>query len=144
MPSSATFQPSIPPPAAAPRPDFQAASQRLFIQARSSTIPPPEPLDPYLPGHSLAAAGQRVYVEGMQYLQPTNQTALDVAVVPETQVASSSPLPSARAEVGSPFPERFGRGFTYEEELFRSKWGWERYNATMDAAQEIAASVARP
>lgn len=100
-------------------------------------------MDPYLPGHSLAAEGQRVYVEGMQYHQPTNQTALDVAVVPDAQ-ASSSRLTSAGTEGSSPFPERFGRGFTAEEELFRSKWGWESYNATMNTAQEIAASTARP
>lgn len=144
-PSSApTLQSAALPPPAASRPDFQAASQRLFIQSRSASIPTPEPLDPYLPGHSLAAAGQRVYVEGMQYHQPTNQTALDVAVVPDAQAATASRLPSAGPEGSSPLPERFGRGFTDEEELFRSKWGWESYNATMTTAQEVAASTARP
>lgn len=80
----------------------------------------------------------------MQYHQPTNQTALDVAVVPDSQAATSSRLPSAGIEGSSPLPERFGRGFTYEEELFRSKWGWESYNATLNTAQEIAASAAKP
>lgn len=80
----------------------------------------------------------------MQYHQPTNQTALDVAVVPDAQAATSARLPSAGPEGSSPLPERFGRGFTYEEELFRSKWGWESYNATLDTAQEVAASTARP
>jgi hypothetical protein len=76
-------------------------------------------VNPNAPGNSISSSGQTVAVEGAELLED-GSTALDLAVTPSA----------------SPSGTRVRRGFTYEEELFRTKWGWAAYAEAQKVAAE--------
>lgn len=127
---------------AASRQDQRAL--QYLSRVRSQTPFLPEAVDPYLPGHSISASGQRVFIESIQFLPQANQHALDVAIIPE---ADSSPLaapidnpisPRTTPRPSRSINPRIGVGFTEEELAFRAKWGWAAHNAALRAAFEEA------
>lgn len=100
-------------------------------------------VDAAAPGNAFSTSGQRVAVDGVD--RATGFRALDVAI---SEIGEGESVASpARGGTGSD-PSggssrsrgEFGTGFTYEEELFRSKWGWEAFNEARRAAVQASNS----
>ncbi len=83
-------------------------------------------VDPSLPGNFLVANGQQVSIQQMITGGPVKGMALDVVVTSVAEEdASAQSKPHAVPDQTS-LPRA---GFTYEQQLFRSKWGWAAYDA---------------
>lgn len=159
-PVSASFSPSnatTPAMASTPPSRLSTAAQEqrhqdFLTRSRSQTPAAEEPVDPYLPGHSISANGQRVFIESYQ-MQPANgHNALNVAIVPEPEIATQADSTPASPQIQSRLDSsislsrnpRLGVGFTDEELAFRAKWGWAAHDAALRAAFEEANRQALP
>jgi hypothetical protein len=80
--------------------------------------------DPLSPGNTLTLNGLRVGIERATF--STDGTALDVVFTP--------------APGGSDPGEIIPSGLTYEQELFRTKWGWAAFEHVQRAARDQAAA----
>lgn len=85
-------------------------------------------LDPNAPGNSVALGNVRVSVEA--YTVAEDEVALDMVI---EKAAGGAPATFNR----STDPRQLLEGFSYEEELFRMKWGW----AAFDTTRRIAAGM---
>jgi hypothetical protein len=90
------------------------------------------------PGNSMVVSGQRVAVERTS-LTEENETAMELtissATSPQNQATSSTHPPSTFTGAA---PGKFKvRGFTYEEELFRTKWGWTAFDQAQRAVRFV-------
>jgi hypothetical protein len=84
------------------------------------------------PGHQLSQAGLLASVVAYQEVPASHSVALSVLIdnTPQTGGAPDAPLP-ASTDTGSASLPHTGRpfaGLTYEQQLFRTKWGWLAYN----------------
>ncbi|MEI6490922.1 MAG: hypothetical protein WCO94_00115 [Verrucomicrobiota bacterium] len=103
-------------------------------------------IDSTAPGNSFSVAGQRVAIEGVQ--NSAGKTALDVAITDSGNGTSTAPASSgsppysslSTAYSGLPRYQSIQRtvGFTYEQELFRSKWGWDAFNEAQKSVFQAA------
>jgi hypothetical protein len=90
------------------------------------------PADPDSPGNFLTFAGRRVAVESWSP-HPAGPS-LDLLITAGGEPAAAVfSLTTARAERNS------RPGLTYEQELFRTKWGWAAFEQVQRAAREEAA-----
>ena len=80
----------------------------------------PISVDPASPGNQLTAHGQLVQVTAKE--PAPEGDALHVLITPSNQQNPSSAL----------------SGFTLEEELFRTRWGWEAFDRIQKAARQAA------
>lgn len=97
-------------------------------------------IDPQLAGHSVTAFGHRAAVEEISQVSGTAGVMLTLSVAPVTPAPDgNSPLsPSATtADTDTPSDTEMAaksqavsswKGFTYEQELFRTKWGWQAFD----------------
>ena len=79
-------------------------------------------IDPDAPGNSLTIDGRRAGVERLSVSSGT--TALELVIASSGEALS-------RKQADAP-------GFSYEEELFRTKWGWTAFEKTGRAVREDA------
>lgn len=79
-------------------------------------------IDPAAPGNYLQSEGQRVAVESVD-VQSDDPSALNLIVTPDETPAS---------------PGKSRNGFSYEEELFRMKWGISAFQQAQTFARETA------
>lgn len=116
------------------------------FQAGVTRSPGPivQQIDPNAQGNSFLVGDQRVSVEGVQTFPGT--TALDVGISGSGNGTSSPPATrdskAASSANSSGLPgyrrNQLTGGFTYEEELFRSKWGWNAFNEAQKTALQPA------
>ncbi len=118
---------------------------RQFLASIRARAPSPvEAVDPYLPGHSIASNGQRVFIETSRVIPESGQNEFGAVLVPDPESSSSShpesspALSSASPAASRSLYSRIGVGFTPEELAFRAKWGWAAHNAVLRAAFEEA------
>lgn len=111
-----------------------SAGQPLNFPSGSEAVTPvagPAPasltgdIDPSDPGNSFAANGQRVSVENAETL-PNGDQAMDFSVAPD------------EASLSKDSSGEWSTGFTYEQELFRAKWGWAAFSEAQRAAWELS------
>jgi biotin carboxyl carrier protein len=132
-----------------PNPFPQAAPQSATASTPAPALPPrPQPAPPFskaaveqltavdsaLPGNFLVANGQRVSIQQVVTGGTTGGRALDVAITPVADAAKTSASGQGESDMA---PNQTGgtrAGFTYEQQLFRSKWGWAAYDAANRAA----------
>jgi len=106
---------------------------------------PTIPVNPHLPSNHFWAGNQQVAVQGYEPAGPGRGLALDLSLTPAsagpstTQTAASSAATGTAAsgtgQASDTTPTaRLQRGLTYEEQLFRSKWGWSAYAAAQRMA----------
>jgi len=164
---SPIFPTSAPRPAARalpqhPLPDAAPArpASRSGYDARPSaavthgvSIPveqPVLPVDPAAPGNTLATHGVHVAVTASRRTQDGPELSILISDAPAA-AAGAAPQASADAAASAPgphdepaavsatsSPEPFG--LTPEQELFRTKWGWDAYARVQRAAAEDAAT----
>lgn len=111
-----------------------------------SPAPILQQIDPNAPGNSFSVGSQLVSVEGVQTSPGT--TALDVGISGSVNGTSSlsatrdsktaPPSPASYSGLPSYRRSQLTGGFTYEEELFRSKWGWNAFNEAQKTALQSA------
>lgn len=135
----AAATPAAPPLAVKSTPPPDEPARRLFASTRRAHPASPELVDPSLPGHSVAAHGQRVWVEGAHITPATGQSAIAVAIIPDTASSSVAPAPVPSPATGmltkaQILQSRIGIGFTDEELAFRAKWGWAAHHAALREA----------
>lgn len=119
-----------------------AAPRRHLAALRESRPRPLLSIDPSLPGNSLPLKGGRLFVEAFR--------AVPGAASPELEVSISKNPPASPAELSAPAiassmtaapvaaAER--QGLTYEQELFRTKWGWVAFDQAQRAGSELGAA----
>ena len=113
------------------------AATSASVSARDASI---QQVDSTAPGNSFWVGSQRVSVESVQTSPGT--TALDVGISETESAATTDTVPDQFASSttsGSSGLPRYRRsqlqnGFTYEEQLFRSKWGWNAFNEAQKTA----------
>ena len=106
--------------------------QPQFVWQETKSIP----VDSVLPGNTLSVREQQVSVTAYQNTSQGNALAVvvtqkkqpdlteyPVGETPEAEV----PQGSSPNTVASPQTSHTPLGFTYEEELFRTKWGWNAF-----------------
>lgn len=92
--------------------------------------------NPLLIGNALSFAGKRAEILQYQPSPGSLGVGLSVCISPESKVESAV-LP-----VDRPIPTNDGphlienTGFTYEQELFRTKWGWAAYDQIQKVLRE--------
>ena len=115
-----------------------AGSRRVEAAAEEHFIP----VDPAQPSNWMRAGEEYVSVQGYMPAAPGRGVALDVVLTPAA--ASSGGVSTASAgsttaqsvsQTSAGAAPRPATGFTYDEQLFRSKWGWAAYAAAQRAAQ---------
>jgi hypothetical protein len=89
------------------------------------------------PGNQLVVQGQRVTVDGIVKGADGRPVNLEVSVDPVAASPVSVAADPRRSASHSSRMVRSG-GLTYEEELFRTKWGWAAFDAARRAAMEAA------
>lgn len=143
-------------PAAAPEPPVRSSGLASGLPLES---PPPAsapasaaqavpaiPVDPHLPSNHFWAGNQQVAVQGYEPAGPGRGLALDLSLTPAsaapstTQTTASSATTDTATSGTGPVSDtnttaRLQRGLTYEEQLFRSKWGWSAYATAQRMAQ---------
>ncbi|MBK1817083.1 hypothetical protein JIN84_15775 [Luteolibacter yonseiensis] len=107
-------------------------------------------IDPQPAGHSLTAFGRRVTVEDSRQVSGTSGVMLSLAVdaVPSSPDSINfSPLPNPETPAASDVVATPGtevppqgtaswQGLSYEQELFRTKWGWHAYDQVQKVLRE--------
>lgn len=139
-PSHSAFDsapPAVPPQVAPP-----AVAERRAPLKRTAPLAPPVmvQVDPNQPGHHLQVAGQFIAVEQYSTNPATGKPELGVAMYSFPEGAQAAP-PASTAPQSPPSVSARGAkaallegGLSYEDELFRAKWGWSAYNAAHRAA----------
>jgi hypothetical protein len=134
------------------RDDSQSADSAEHVPYVSSGVPPnssggsagavnPVVLDPSIPGNSFTFRGNQVALESMQPSSDGNATDLSLAVTPlnSSQNAARNSAAADPLKNGAKNPSGSrsrGRGFTLEEERFRTKWGWAAFSEAQSAAAQ--------
>lgn len=105
------------------------------------TRPEAEPfraVDPVQPGNSLPLAGGRVFIE-------SHRAAAAGTTSPELEVSFSKDAPASSDGQSQTSPSAARQradlrpGLTYEQELFRTKWGWVAFDLSQRAGSELGA-----
>lgn len=105
-------------------------------------------IDPALAGHSLPAFGRRATVEEAGQVSGTTGMMLTLSIDPIAPTSEESPLSSesdvaAHPEIQSnpdiaahsTTPNMWNR-LSYEQELFRTKWGWQAFDQVQKVLRE--------
>lgn len=110
-------------------------------QAPVAPIEPPTewtPLALNTPGTSLVFAGQRAVVVATKPVPNSSNPALSITIAPVAAIPNAeNPIMTQTSETAyqeNPVSRR--RGFTYEEELFRTKWGWTAHDQVQQILRE--------
>jgi hypothetical protein len=88
-------------------------------------------VNPVALGNSFSHDGQRISVAGVSHSADGEVAGVDLQSAPESAAAAqnqqqaSNKKPSAGRQKSSNSPYKWG--LTYEEELFRTKWGWDAF-----------------
>ncbi|MDB6007305.1 MAG: hypothetical protein JWR15_4292 [Prosthecobacter sp.] len=127
--SAAAIPPSFSQPAAQP------LSPRYSSPVPSRDVEQVMVVDPDLPGNFLVANGLRVAIQQKVTGSNGSGVALDVVITPVVDTVGTSPSAQDGSDVAQNQTGRGRTGFTYEQELFRSKWGWAAYNAANRGAR---------
>lgn len=106
---------------------------RMKRSMPSSSVISSFTIDPATPGAALKVGETNVVVESYEPSPHQSSPALAVAIT-ETPQAESEPQPVATV-VTKPASKQIGT-MSYEDQLFRMKWGWAAYEATRKAALE--------
>jgi len=106
-------------------------------------------LDAQLPGHSLPAFGRRAFVEEVQQVSGTTGTMLTLAIDSITPEPDADPSLSENDDIikNPSHPSTPGRAtvseasnpwnrLSYEQELFRTKWGWQAFDQVQKVLRE--------
>jgi hypothetical protein len=92
--------------------------------------------NPHLIGNSLSLADLRAEIQQYQPSTGSSGVGLSLSVVPRTDAESAAP-PVDPADATNDGPHLVGTsGFTYEQELFRTKWGWAAYDQVQKVLRE--------
>lgn len=92
--------------------------------------------NPLLIGNALSFAGKRAEILQYQPSPGSLGVGLSVSITPEPNVESAV-LPVDRADPMNDGPHLIeNTGFTYEQELFRTKWGWAAYDQIQKVLRE--------
>lgn len=89
-------------------------------------------VDPAAPGSSLSQDGQRATVAGYVASDDPNEAEVQVSMEKDESTGSDS---KAGSQLHAGDPSRWG-GLSYEEELFRTKWGWNAFAEVQRLATE--------
>ncbi len=116
---------------------FRRGGEIAPASQQVATISPPAPVstgdsgspftyevNPDAPGNFMTSNGQKVAVEAAEPL-PDGSTAMDIVVTPGDFLTKETDL-----SIGQ-------RGFTPEEERFRTKWGWAAFDKAKKLATEL-------
>lgn len=107
---------------------------------------PPRPLlsiDPSLPGNSLPLKSGRLFVEAFRAVPGAASPELQVSLSQNTTPASPAEQPApdiASSTTVVPVAAAERQGLTYEQELFRTKWGWVAFDQAQRAGSELGAA----
>ena len=107
-----------------------ALPQQTLIENR-------ERLDPDAPGNSFSQNGVTVSARELVSSSDVNGGAPDLLVDTQNNSASAQPAttPAVRPATASSVAQ-FTSPFTREEELFRTKWGWQAFDAVRSMARQ--------
>lgn len=95
------------------------AAPEIISQPGSLT----DDINPQAEGNNFAADGKRVALEEVEYLSD-EEVALNFSVTPENE-------PSEKTAAG-----KLHAGLTYEQELFRTRWGWQAFSEAQTSARD--------
>lgn len=106
-------------------------------------------LDARLPGHSLPAFGRRAFVEEVQQVSGAIGSMLTLAIDPITPEPDANPSlsendnnienPTHPSNPGSATVSEISNPWnrlSYEQELFRTKWGWQAFDQVQKVLRE--------
>ena len=113
-------------PAANPRKDAEVTADQII------------PVDPAQPANWMPAGAQHVSVQGFVPATGGRGAALDVIITPAASgnyATAQSGSQTTTAGTTNATQPRATTGLTYEEQLFRTRWGWAAYGAAQRAAQ---------
>lgn len=92
------------------------------------------PVEASLPGNTVRVNQRTVAVRGFRSVPGTSGVALAVSVsVPQADVSTGNPVAVSEPPITS---SRSKRGLSYEEQLFRTKWGWSAFADVQQTALE--------
>ncbi|MEI8038276.1 MAG: hypothetical protein WCJ14_07780 [Verrucomicrobiota bacterium] len=77
--------------------------------------------NPAAPGHQLAYQGREASIEAYQARPASHSVALSVVISAAPPTEATSIAPASQPAVTTHAP---AAGWTYEQQLFRTKWGW--------------------
>jgi len=114
------------------RPESASSYQRKA--SAPTTIDPSQPaaVHPASPGATLLVQNQQVTVDGYLPLPKSTGSALSVEITP----VPNEPTSSDTTNISAANPRKRSAGLTYEEQLFRARWGWAAYDSVRRAAME--------
>jgi len=100
-----------------------------------------QPVDSTLPGNVMPSPGGNISVIAYRNTETSPSPQLQVEMIPSAQASSNqqdkqSPSPATDT---THIAMSTHLGLTYEQELFRTKWGWLAYDQAQRAASELPA-----
>jgi hypothetical protein len=102
-----------------------------FKELRTMTF---QTVDPELPGHSLAAFGRRAAVAETGKAPGSNGVILSLEMEPDIPAIPGENPPLVESVVAT--ATTAWSGFSYEQELFRTKWGWQAFDQVQRLLRE--------
>ncbi|GAT31456.1 hypothetical protein TSACC_14 [Terrimicrobium sacchariphilum] len=92
------------------------------------------------PGNSITYRGQQAAITAARAATDSEPASLDASV---TSVAGSAPN-SSTAQTGNSTEAPQSSSMSFDDQLFRTKWGWEAYDQARKAASLAASAAATP
>lgn len=121
--------------------EVSAFAGKQALPTSSNVVPEQEfvAIESSLPGHSLPSRGGVIAVQAFRTVNDATSPELDVVFTPSADAVTETSSPNASQQPPTMIaPAGDSRsGLTYEQELFRTKWGWRAF----DQAQRVAAEL---
>lgn len=92
------------------------------------------------PGNSITYRGQQAAITASRAATDSAPASLDASVTPATEQSPSSSTTQAGTSPGAVS----GSSMPFDDQLFRTKWGWEAYDQARRAASLAASAAATP
>lgn len=92
------------------------------------------------PGNSIRYRGQQAAITASRSATDSAPASLDASVTPVTEQSPSS----GTAQAGTSPGAVSGSSMPFDDQLFRTKWGWEAYDQARKAASLAASATATP
>jgi len=138
---------STPSPVASPAPSSSASSGYLTpLPAEGSSAPPlSSPVTISIsagPGNSITYRGQQAAITASRAATDSEPASLDASVTPAAEQSANSSTVQTGNSTGTAFTSNSSMPF--DDQLFRTKWGWDAYDQARKAASLAASAAATP
>ncbi len=92
------------------------------------------------PGNSITYRGQQAAITASRAATDSQSASLDAVVTPVSEQSSNS----GNAQAGNSSGSKSNGTMSFDDQLFRTKWGWEAYDQARKAAALAASASATP